>query len=151
MRPLVCPLSNDKVNNSVARVVAILIIINTIVAVYFDLWYLFIPQIFDFTARAFNRKDLSIFRLAGQLIANILNLPIVAIDAEPKRFAAGVGIIFSVNILILMLFNLYIPAYVVTGMLIFAAFMEAAFAFCIGCYIYSYLIMPLLEPGIRRK
>jgi hypothetical protein len=60
-------------------------------------------------------------------------------DRAPKRFAAGVGLIFTIGILILALLHLGTATVIVTAVLLIFAFLESFVGFCAGCYIYSIL------------
>jgi hypothetical protein len=68
-------------------------------------------------------------------------LPYRPVAGPPKRFAAAIGIAFSVSAAILALgFGLNGIAYIVLGGLIFAAGLESVFGFCLGCRIFGFLI-----------
>ena len=150
MAQIICPLSNDKVNNNVARVVASIVIVFTVVAVALNAWWLLLIQLYDFVVRAAGKKNWSIFRLLGQQIADLMNLQVVAVDAAPKKFAAAVGVAFSAAIIVLLGLNLFVPAVVVAGILLVCAFLEAAFSFCVGCYVYTFLVLPFLSSESKK-
>jgi predicted benzoate:H+ symporter BenE len=61
------------------------------------------------------------------------------VDRAPKRFAAGVGFLFSLSFLILSLIPYTLAAGVLAGILVLFASLEAFFAFCAGCYVYFFL------------
>jgi len=75
--------------------------------------------------------------MAILIVHRILNIPPKAIGAAPKRFAAGIGFIFSILIFILSFFNLEILKNILTAFFLLAAFLETFFSYCLGCKTYS--------------
>ena len=57
-------------------------------------------------------------------------------DAAPPRFAQTVGLIFAVIGLAGLLLGVTVVAYVAVAFALAAAFLNAAFAFCLGCEMY---------------
>ena len=57
-------------------------------------------------------------------------------DARPPQFAQSVGLIFAVVALAGSLLSIPVLFTVAVGFAIFAAFLNAAFNFCLGCEIY---------------
>jgi hypothetical protein len=63
------------------------------------------------------------------------------VPGPPKRFAQGIGVLFSSTAVILSFgFGLSTAAWVVTGLLAAAAFLEAAFGLCLGCKSFALLM-----------
>jgi hypothetical protein len=67
------------------------------------------------------------------------------IDKAPKVFAARLGFLMTTVIAGLFIFNLKIASILVVGILIFFAGLEFLFAICVGCMIYTYLILPFYK------
>ena len=57
-------------------------------------------------------------------------------DAAPPRFAQAVGLVFAVVALLGYLSGATLIGSVATGLALAAAFLNAAFGFCLGCEIY---------------
>jgi UPF0716 family protein affecting phage T7 exclusion len=57
-------------------------------------------------------------------------------DARPPQFAQSVGLIFAVVALAGSLLSIPALFTVAVGFALFAAFLNAAFNFCLGCEIY---------------
>ena len=57
-------------------------------------------------------------------------------DARPPQFAQSVGLIFAVVALVGSLLSIPALFTVAVGFALFAAFLNAAFNFCLGCEIY---------------
>lgn len=61
------------------------------------------------------------------------------VAGAPKRFAQAIGLVMSSIALGLFLAGLATAGSVVLGVLAAAAFAEAAFGFCLGCWMYAQL------------
>jgi hypothetical protein len=57
-------------------------------------------------------------------------------DAAPPRFAQGVGLAFAVVALVGYLAGVDLLGAIATGFALAAAFLNAAFGFCLGCEMY---------------
>ena len=62
------------------------------------------------------------------------------VPGPPKRFAQGIGAVFSVSALVLNLLGFWGAAEIVLALLTAAAFLESAFGFCLGCKAFALLI-----------
>ena len=62
------------------------------------------------------------------------------VPGPPKRFAQGVGATMSIVASVLFLQDAVGVARIVILGLVFAAFLEAAFAFCLGCKMFAILM-----------
>ncbi|MFC4118427.1 DUF4395 domain-containing protein [Nonomuraea zeae] len=70
-------------------------------------------------------------------------------DARPPRFAQGVGLAFAVAGLIGYLVGITPLALVATAAALLAAFLNAAFGFCLGCE--TYLLYRRLLPAAKME
>jgi hypothetical protein len=134
-------------NGNVARAVALgvvvmaaLVIASTVVDIDFR-WLLF-PLAYGFIARVAAGPRLSpLALLVTKIIVPKFKLPYEPVPGPPKRFAATMGIGFSVTALILEFgFGYTVAANIALGMLIFAAGLEAFLGFCLGCQIFAILM-----------
>ena len=57
-------------------------------------------------------------------------------DPAPPQFAQGVGLSFALAASASMLFGFTVGVWIFAGAALFAAFLNAAFGFCLGCEIY---------------
>jgi hypothetical protein len=64
------------------------------------------------------------------------------IDKAPKLFAARVGLLFSIMGFVWFVLS-PIASIVVIAVLTFFAFLESLFDFCVGCVVYTYVILPM--------
>jgi len=68
-------------------------------------------------------------------------------DAAPPRFAQGVGLAFGVVALVGYVAGADLLGAIATGFALAAAFLNAAFGFCLGCEVY--LLLQRLKPANR--
>lgn len=68
-------------------------------------------------------------------------------DQAPPRFAQAVGLVFGLVGAAGLLLGLDVLFYVAIGMALAAAFLNAAFNFCLGCEMY----LLLTRIGVGRK
>jgi hypothetical protein len=140
-----CPVSINRINESVARVAAFFTIVITIIGVYFKSPYIIAGLAIDFYLRAFTSGKYSPLKAIAKTVASYIGLPWKQTDAAPKKFAAAVGFVFTVAIAILFFLNYEILAYVVTGVLLVCAALESFAGYCVGCVVYTYTIRPFLN------
>ena len=96
---------------------------------------------YGFVARVLTGPTLSpLGRLATQVITPRLDLDHKFVPGPPKRFAQGVGAAMSIVASVLYMQDAVVAARVVIAGLVCAAFLEAAFAFCLGCKMFSMLM-----------
>lgn len=98
----------------------------------------------DFALRAFSEQRSPLAAIAGA-ISELLKWKPKLIFAAPKKFAAAIGFIFSLSILILAFLQQWTAAYIVGGVLIFFAALEAVLNICVGCYVYNYTVAPFIN------
>ena len=79
--------------------------------------------------------------LASRVVVPWLGRPPKPVPGPPKRFAQGIGVVFSTTALVLAFgFGQTTAAWVVLALLACAAFLEAAFGICLGCKVFSLLM-----------
>jgi hypothetical protein len=98
----------------------------------------------DFALRAFS-FFLSPLTAVAKVSAKLLRLKPKLIFGTPKKFAAGVGFMFSLIVALLFTLQIYGVGYIVAGVLIFCAILESVFKVCIGCYVFDYIILPIMN------
>lgn len=142
LKQLVCPISDERINERVTRINAMFGIILIISG--FVTGSLIFPAFLmaDFYIRAFTKARFSPVSFISQQMTNMLQLDKKVIDKAPKVFAARLGFIMTLVITLLMLLDLDTAALIVGGVLIFFASLEFVLAICVGCLIYTYLILP---------
>lgn len=145
MRNLICPISPFRVNENVVRVTAALVV--AVVALYaYSGNILFILLLgIDFTIRAFTNLKVSPLSWLALQINKQLHLPVVLTDKAKKIFAARVGFLFTLAMLVL--FFVHPPSSIVVGLVLMAfALLEAVLNICVGCLVYTYFVFPMFNP-----
>ena len=142
MKHLICPISEEKINEQVTRINALLTILLIVAGFVFQSLIFFVFLLADFYIRAFTQLKYSPISFLSAQLANALNLNKKPIAKAQKIFAARLGFIMTLAISVLLYFNLTTAAFVVGGILVFFAMLEFALAICVGCIIYTYVVMP---------
>lgn len=141
---LVCPISADRVNERVVRGTAL--IMAALAMAYLATGARWIPLLMavDFGIRGFWRRERSVAaRVAGAIVAR-RGRPPVMIDFAPKLFAARVGFLFTVAITVTHGL-VPIAAQMLAGILILFALLEGIGNICVGCLVYSLLVVPIVR------
>lgn len=145
MKQIVCPISKDKVNEQVVRLNAIIGVLLVIAGFAFDSAFYMLFLMSDFFIRAFTPARFSPISFVSHWITNTMRLGDKQIDKAPKIFAARLGFLLLLVLNILVLTGAQTPAMIVGGIFILFAMLEFALAICIGCIIYTYLILPFYK------
>ena len=131
----------DPVNEVSARLVAAGVVVMCVATLSGATWVL-AALAYGFVARLATGPTLSPL---GQLVTRVVTprLPAAArpVPGPPKRFAQGIGATLSV-VAATLHFGLSAtgPALVLVGMITAAATLEAAFGFCLGCWLFIRLV-----------
>lgn len=134
-----CPISINKIDENVARLngtftvllLAIFVFTQNILPIAFLL--------FDFLLRGAELGKFSPLAISSKFLLNLLNVKKHPINAGPKIFAARIGVVFSLGILLFSIFQLSTAAIVFSLIFGLCAFLEAAFSFCVACQIYPFV------------
>jgi len=155
---LSCPISGKRRDNNIARLVAGQVLIIAIVLRGLVAWpnrigaayqpgavtnvialILALALAVDFAIRGLWSPRYSPLALVGRGVSSGLKLKPKMTDAAPKIFAARIGLVMALTAAILIIAGLHTAAQIVLVILSVAAFLEAAFSFCLGCQVYSLL------------
>ncbi|MBS1523958.1 MAG: DUF4395 domain-containing protein [Bacteroidetes bacterium] len=136
-----CPVDFVPMNENKARLTALFVLILCIVFLFTNWWIIIAFLVVDFLLRANNLGKYTLLAILSDVIINQLKIKNKPTDRAPKRFAAGVGLVFTIGVLILTLLKLDTATLIVILVLIFFAFLESFIGFCAGCYVYSILNM----------
>lgn len=145
MKNLVCPISDQRINEQITRFNALFAIGIIVLAFVLNSFLLLIFLMADFFIRAFTEIKFSPIGFASNYLSNSLNLSLRLIDKAPKIFAARLGFLMTVLIASLLIFDFNLASAIIAGTLIFFATLEFLFAICAGCMIYTYLILPFYK------
>lgn len=131
----------DPVNDLAARTVAAGVVVGCLATILTGSPVLLALLVYGFAARVATGPTLSpLGQLATRVVAPRLG-EARPVPGPPKRFAQGLGLVFSGTAAVLYFgFGLHTAVLVVVGMLAVPAALEAAFGYCIGCKIFSVLM-----------
>lgn len=129
------------VNETSARVVATGAVVMSVAYVVTGAAWLLVPLTYGFLARVTTGPAFSPLGLvATKVITPRINVKHRFVAGPPKRFAQFVGFLFSATASVLWLLDLGTASRVVAAALAVAAFLEAAFALCLGCIMFRFLM-----------
>ena len=129
------------VNETSARIVATGAVVMSVLFVITGNPWVLVPLTYGFIARVLTGPLLSpLGRLATEVITPRLKRDHVFVAGPPKRFAQGIGAVFSVTASVLWILDLHTASRVVAAMLAGAASLEAFVGYCLGCAIFSRLM-----------
>ena len=96
---------------------------------------------YGFVARVLTGPTLSpLGRVVTQVIRPRLSVPRRPVPGPPKRFAQGVGAVFTLTALVLELTDHTGAAAVLLALLLVFATLESVLAFCMGCTVFGWLM-----------
>lgn len=135
----ICPISDKKINEKVARINATFTVLFLIVFSYTGWVYFMAFMAIDFALRGTTFAKYSPVGISSKQIVKMLPVKIVLINTGPKIFAARIGLVLSSFIFIASAMDFNTSALSVAGLLGLFSFLEAAFGFCVACKIYPYV------------
>lgn len=130
-----------EVNDTSARIVATGAVLMAAGYAITGWAWLLLPLTYGFLARVASGPTFSpLARLATQVITPRLPGTHRIVPGPPKRFAQGIGALFSVTASVLFLLDFGTASRWVAAALAGPAFLEAAFGFCVGCKMFAGLM-----------
>ncbi len=145
MKNIFCPISTERINEQVPRITSLLVVLVVIAGFAYQSVWFFAFLVADFAVRAFTTARFSPLSCVAYWISKLLRLPEKMIDKAPKIFAARMGFVMVLALSLLFAFDFGLTARIVAGILVLFASLEYAFAFCAGCTIYTYLVLPFYK------
>ena len=131
----------NPVNETSARIVATgAVLMSALFVVTGNPWVL-VPLTYGFIARVLTGPLLSpLGRIATEVITPRMKRKHVLVAGPPKRFAQGIGAVFSIAGSVFWILDMHAASRVVIAMLAGAASLEAFVGFCLGCAIFARLM-----------
>ena len=131
----------NPVNEVAARTVATGVVVMAVLAIGTDALWLTVPLAYGFVARTATGPTLSpLGFFASRVVGPRLGRNARLVPGPPKRFAQSIGAVFACAALGCWLAGDDLAARVVLAVLLVPATLEAAFGYCVGCEIFSWLI-----------
>jgi hypothetical protein len=135
---LSCPVDFVTVNENKVRLIALQVFIVSIAIFIFQHWLLIILLTVDFFLRSFDLNKFSPLAAISAGIIRLFSIGVKPINQGPKRFAARIGLIFSIAILLSYYADYPTVVASLAAVLIMFSFLESFFSFCAGCHVYTY-------------
>jgi len=145
LKQLVCPISNEHISERVTRINALLTTLLVVAGFVFNSPFFVVFLMSDFFIRAFTKLKYSPLSYFSYQMVNAFQLDKKVIDKAPKVFAARLGFLMTLTIIILFISGLNVAAVAVAGILLFFASLEFALGLCMGCIMYTYLVLPFYK------
>jgi hypothetical protein len=141
---IICPVSAGKADENITRTVAIFTVLVTTTAIILGNYIIMFLLAADFAIRSFTTGKTSPLKFLSVHTTGFLEIrDKKLIDAAPKKFAALLGMTFSLLAAIFMVMQFPATALVIASALIFCALLEGVFGYCLGCTVYSILVATL--------
>jgi len=131
----------NPVNETSARLVAFGVVLMGITFLVFRQWWLLVPLAFGFLARVLAGPRFSpLGRLVTEVITPRLRGEHRFVPGPPKRFAQGIGLVFSGGALLAWALGAPVVSVALIAGLVVAASLEAFAGVCLGCIVFGYLM-----------
>ena len=142
---LICPVSTERVDENRVRVTALGVIL--LMGAYFATGNALFPAVaaIDFYLRAFTKLPYSPIGWMAQQFVKWMGTQPVWIDKAPKIFAARIGLLLTLITTAAAMLGWTLAAYLSGSTLVLFAFLECGLNFCAGCWIYTYVVYPLVR------
>ena len=122
-------------NESKIRLTAFFVLVLIIVYMITGIGLIPIFLLLDFTLRGFGLGAYSPLAFLAGHLATSLKLPVKPIYMPPKRFAARVGFLFCLAIVVAHYTDL--STLILSAIIALFAALESLVGFCAGCYVYN--------------
>lgn len=144
MNSLICPISTHRTNKNAVRITGFLVASSIVAYSLTSNITIILALSIDFYIRAFTNLTFSPLSFIASKLSSLLKLKVISIDKAPKIFAARVGFIFTLTITTLSLIN-PVASLIVSFILMSFALLESLLNFCVGCVVYTYLVLPFYK------
>ncbi|MFM8265747.1 MAG: DUF4395 domain-containing protein [Acidimicrobiia bacterium] len=129
------------VNETAARIVAAGVVVMSVAYAATGAAWLLVPLTYGFAARVATGPAFSpLGLLSTRVITPRLTVSHRFVAGPPKRFAQFVGLVFASTASVLHVLDLGTASRIVAAALAGAALLESAFAVCLGCIAFGWLI-----------
>jgi Domain of unknown function (DUF4395) len=131
----------DPVNEISARLVAAGVLLMAVLTLALGLRWMPYVMAYGFLARALTGPKLSpLGQFVTRVVTPRLHVAPRLVPGPPKRFAQGMGATVTCTAAVLSGLGYWTGAEVMLGLIVAAAFLESALAFCIGCKVFAVLM-----------
>jgi hypothetical protein len=145
LKQIICPVSAERIDENRVRATALGVTLT--MGTFFITGIIVFPAFLalDFFIRAFTKLRYSPLSWLAHLFVNAFGTRPVLINKAPKVFAARVGFLLTTITTIAALVGLNSVAFVAGAALVGFAFLECGLNFCAGCWVYTFVVYPLVR------
>ncbi len=133
-----CPIDYQQIDANVARLTGVLVFLCLATAILTGASWLYLLLLVDFAARAFRKPQLSLLGTLARSIRPLVVREPAPVNAGPKLFAARIGLLFAVTLVLLQLAGQSTAVVVVGSLFALCAGLEGFVGFCVACVLYPY-------------
>jgi len=141
---LICPVSNETIDKRTSRVGAGLTAVVLVVYAATGVWPLLVLVVADYIIRVFTTRR-SPVALAGRTVLRVAHVAPKPMNKAPKIFAWRIGFLLAVASLACLAVSPTASAVVAVALATFNV-LDGVFNLCVGCVIYTYLVLPRFGP-----
>lgn len=147
-RQMICPVSPERIDENRVRATALGVIIT--MGAFFMTGYEIFPALLavDFYIRAFTRLKYSPLSWLANLMVVAIGTNPVLIPKAPKVFAARIGFLLTFLTTVSAMLGMPLLAIIMGSTLVSFAFLECGLNFCAGCWVYTYVVYPLVRKDL---
>lgn len=142
MKNIICPVSPDRILEAQPRISALIVVLFLGLFLLTQLWIIPLFLVIDFFQRGFLKGKYSFVGAFSRYVSRNYFSDSQKIDKAPKVFAARLGFVFSSLVLMATIIGLGVVANILAALLVAFASIECFFNVCVGCYVYSWFILP---------
>ncbi len=149
---LVCPVSHVRIDRNVVRTNGFITTLCLVAYVLTGSPFLIVPIGLDYVLRAMLSAPPSPMARGAAGVARLLRFPARQMDKAPKVFASRLGLCLSGGAAVTHFLAPSVAPWLAGTLAVFTM-LESVFDFCVGCVIYTYLVLPLFpqEPAAARE
>jgi hypothetical protein len=131
----------NPVNETSARLVAGGVVAQGVAFLAVRQWWVLVPLAYGFLARVLTGPRLSpLGQVVTRFVTPRLDVDHRFVPGPPKRFAQGMGLVFSAGALLAWGVGVHPLSFVLIAGLLVAATLESVFAVCLGCIVFNRLM-----------
>jgi hypothetical protein len=145
IKNIVCPVSKEKIQENQPRIVATFVALLLLSYILTGFFPILLFLCYDFFMRGFNKGKYSLILFLSKLIAGKYFSFGKLIDKAPKMFAARLGGVMSLLIVVLHVAHFMTGASLVAGVVVVLSASECVLNICVGCYVYSWFVLPFFS------
>ncbi len=142
LNSIICPLGKGKIDLLQSRVIVFVTALLMMFFLYTENPIYMIIATLDTCIRAFLKPKSSPFGMIIAKLFALMDRQVITVNLAKKQFAARLGALCGLSSLLLFYFGFQLGAIVMTSFWMVLALLDALLNACLGCVIYSSLVLP---------